>query len=78
MFKKKRLRTWKIEIKKFEFKCYAFFATKVSLFFECSTYIYEVKIAYKVYTVYVTSNVESYLKLTLYSTFVCNVNSRYL
>ena len=28
--------------------------------------------------VYATSNVESYINLTLYSTFVCNVNSRYL
>ena len=28
--------------------------------------------------VYVTSKVESYIKLTLYSTFLCNVNSRYL
>ena len=29
-------------------------------------------------TVYVTYKVESYIKLTLYSTFLCNVNSRYL
>ena len=28
--------------------------------------------------IYVTSNVESYIKLTLYSMFLCNVNSRYL
>ena len=30
------------------------------------------------YRIYVTYNVESYIKLTLYSTFLCNVNSRYL
>ena len=31
-----------------------------------------------VFHVYVTSKVESYIKLTLYSTFLSNVNSRYL